>query len=68
MTTERFNSLAGATALAMNTAHKMTGSGTPAGSFVCPKCGSTVRYSGNLSAPHRTAGNCLRPGCVRWAA
>jgi hypothetical protein len=68
VTTERFNTLAGAVAQAMNTAHKMTEGGTPAGTFACPKCGSSVRYSGNLQAPHRTAGNCIRPGCVRWAA
>lgn len=67
MTTQRFNSLAGAIAQAMNTAHKLTEGGTGAGTFTCPKCGGTVRYSGNLKEPHRTAGSCPTRECVRWA-
>jgi hypothetical protein len=68
MTTERFNDLAGATARAMQLAHDQVKFGRVVGSIACPKCGGSIRFSGNLNAPHRTAGSCLSARCVRWAA
>jgi hypothetical protein len=68
MTTARFNDLASATARAMAEAHRQVTQGNVTGSITCPKCGSMIRYTGNLLAPHRTAGSCLTARCIRWAA
>jgi hypothetical protein len=66
VTTARFNQLAGATARATEMAYNLAVAGTRTGSFQCPKCRGTVRFSA-LVAPHKSAGSCTTTGCVRWA-
>lgn len=68
MTTARFNKLAGPTSRAMAEAYQRVKDGQAGGTFACPTgCGGTVRYSGNVKMPHRTAGSCNTTGCIRWA-
>jgi hypothetical protein len=70
MTTARFNRLASPTAQAMGKAHDLVLEGQRLGRFTCtaPRCSGTIEFTGDLRQPHRTAGKCNSPGCIRWAA
>jgi hypothetical protein len=67
MTTERFNALAGATAVAMFKVWELVRDGHARGDIKCPKCGATIRFTGDVKRPDRHAGSCTTPRCIRWA-
>ena len=64
MTTAASSTKAGATARAMTTAYEKASAGQKAGTFACPKCGGTVRFT--AAAPEKTDGRCNSANCVRW--
>lgn len=64
MTTPAFNRRAGPTAQAMNTAYKRSMAGEKEGTFPCPKCGSTVRFTALI--PHESSGQCNAACGVKW--
>lgn len=68
MTSPNFNSQAGPIAQAMNKAYLLAKAGTTEGSFACPKCGSTVKFTALVAGmPHRSSGKCSARGCIKWS-
>jgi hypothetical protein len=69
VTTPRFNRLAGPTAQAMTHAFNLAKAGTVHGRFACtaPGCRGEIEFSASRAQPHRHAGSCKSPGCIRWA-
>ena len=71
MTTQRFNALAGPTALAMAAVkgeHCQPPTYRPAqavsGSVACPKCGGRLQFT--VAPSGISTGRCTSAGCVRW--
>lgn len=69
MTTARFSRLASPTAQAMAKAYELARDGTAHGRFPCtaPRCGGVIEFTAKLQEPHKSAGSCKSPNCVRWA-
>jgi hypothetical protein len=66
VTTPQFSRLASATAQAQAHAFELSTAGQTQGTFPCPRCGSTVRFTAPI--PHKSSGQCSAGGCIRWAA
>jgi hypothetical protein len=66
VTTEHFASQASALAQAQNRAYQLATDGQTQGTFPCPKCGSTVRFTALI--PHKSSGRCSAAGCIRWSS
>lgn len=68
MTTAHFNRTAGAVAKAMAEAYRLAHEqGVTDGLFKCPACGGVVHFTAKPNEPHKSAGGCSTPRCVRWA-
>jgi hypothetical protein len=65
MTTDIFAANVSPIAQAMKKAFDLSTAGTKEGTFACPKCGSTVRFTALI--PHKSSGQCAAAGCIRWA-
>lgn len=65
MTTEAFSSQLGALAKAQARAYELATAGQTQGTFPCPRCGSTVRFTALIA--HKSSGQCSAAGCLRWS-
>jgi hypothetical protein len=65
VTTEAFASQLGALAQAQARAWELATAGQKEGTFPCPRCGSTVKFTALIA--HKSSGRCTAAGCIRWS-
>jgi hypothetical protein len=65
LTTDTIAANVSPTAQAMKKAFDLSTAGQKQGTFPCPRCGSTVRFTALI--PHQSSGQCSAAGCLRWS-